>query len=98
MSEIKTVEIATKKGIKVVLKEAITYGENQEIMDVYRDDKLTKKEAAQKADQLGIEKIIVSIDGKTEDIYNTFRNLPYPDALEIVEQMKGVLNPKAQGN
>lgn len=95
MSNIKEVEIKTKtNNIPVVLKSAITYGDNQEIMDVYRDEKLSKKESIQKADQLGIEKIIVSINGSTENIYQTFRNLPYPDALEIVEEMSKVLDPK----
>lgn len=99
MSEIKTTELATKtNGIKAVIKNAITYGQNQEIMDVYRDDTLNKKEAARKADQLGVEMIIVSINGSTENIYETFRNLPYPDAIEIVEEMAKILDPKkAQG-
>ena len=98
MSNIKTREVTTKsKGIKAVIKEAITYGENQEIMDVYRDDKLSRSEAARKANKLGVEKIIISIDGVTENIYEVFKELELPDALELTDEVKKILDPKGVG-
>ena len=96
MSTIQTKEFVTTGNVKVVMKTAITYGESQEITDVYRDDKTSQKEQVHQADKLGVEKIVVSIDGVSENIYKVFSDLPLIEARQIGEQIKAILDPKVE--
>lgn len=90
-----TKEISTKGGIKFVLKDSITYGDHLELKDVYLGDK-TPVEMSREADKKGIELVVISIDGKTENIYEEFKKLPYSDVTEVQTEIKAVLNPKKE--
>lgn len=92
-----TKELKTVGGRTIIIKDFITYGDNQEVLNCYRDDKLSKVEAISKADKLGVEKIVVSIDGLTENLYEVFKNLPLADAMEVVNEIKNILDPKVKG-
>lgn len=88
-----TKEIISKAGTKFVLKDSITYGDHLDIKEVYLSEK-TPAEMARDADKKGIELVIVSIDGKTENIYEEFKKLPYGDVDEIIVEVKNRLSPK----
>lgn len=95
MSNIPTKDYSTKGGAKIVLREYITYGDRQEIADVYRDEKANAIDQIHKADKLGVEKTIVSINGETENLYKVFCALPLPDANELSPIIKAIIDPKA---
>lgn len=97
MSNIKTKEITTKSGIVVTVKEAITYGEHRAMVANYLDDKLTKAEQITLADKLSVENIVVSINGSSENVYDTFSNMALADAQVILAHIKEVLDPKVDG-
>ena len=88
-----TKEIVTKAGTKFVLNESITYGQHREITNIY----LTKKDdiaISSEADKRGVEIVVVSIDGVTENIYDKFLSLPFADIQEVLKEIRDVINPK----
>lgn len=90
-----TKEIVSKAGTKFVLKDSITYGDHLDIKEIYLLDQ-TPAELARQADKKGIELVLVSIDGKTENLYEEFKKLPYSDVSEIVVEIKNRLSPKKE--
>lgn len=98
MSTTNEKEIKTVGGHAIVVKEFITYGESQNINDVYRQDQktVTPGEMVKQADKLGIELVVLSIDGSKEKIVEAFHNLPLIDAKQIAAHIKEVLDPKGE--
>lgn len=93
----KTKEITTKAGVKFVLKDSITYGDHLDLKDVYLESEgKSTKELSREADKKGIELVVVSIDGKTENIFEEFKKLNYSDIAEVNTEIKGILNPKKE--
>lgn len=90
-----TKEIKTKNGVTAVLHTYITGYENDELIDIYLSEK-SKSEVNVLAAKKGTELVVVSINGKTDDVYNTFKLLPLPDVLEIKQHMEAVLSPKVE--
>jgi myo-inositol-hexaphosphate 3-phosphohydrolase len=94
----KTKEITTTSGLKAVIKTSITYGDHQEIVGIWMDEeKSAKSELLKKANKAGVEKVVVSLDGSEEAIYERFNNLDLEDGSEIMVEVTAVLNPKAGG-
>lgn len=90
-------EIVSKDGAyKMVLKESITYGDNERITSIYLDDKLSKSEIKDKADKAGIESAVISINGTTENLYENFKKLPLLIAREFIIEIKKILDPKVE--
>lgn len=89
------IEVKTAGGIVAELNPSITYEQSRSLMTVYIEEGLTKVQIMDKADKLGIEYVVASLNGTKEDIHKRFRNLPLADAREIVEVMKTILDPKA---
>ena len=88
-----TKEITTKLGTKFILNDAITYGDHLALKDVYLSDK-DAITLSREADKKGFEFVVVSIDGKTENLYEEFKKLPYPDIAPVLAEIKTTLNPK----
>lgn len=95
MSNIPTREFKTKGGTTAVLKSYITYGDNQKILDIYRDEELKTADKHREADKLGVELVVVSLNGSEEKVYEAFCALPLIEAKELTELVKSVLDPKA---
>lgn len=91
------IEVTTKGGVKFLLNPSITYGQNQELVNVYLEEGLNKKQVMERADKMGVEFVVHSINGSTEKIYEAFKGLSYPDALEIMPKIKAILDPKVEG-
>lgn len=96
MSNENTHEVVTKSGKKAVLKNSISYGQDRAIVNVYLEEGLSRIQARDKADKLGIEAAIVSLEGSTETIYDRFLKLDLTDAREIATALKLVLDPKVE--
>lgn len=91
-------KLTTKnKAIVVELKDSITYGEYQKIVEVYLNEG-TEGEKFQAARKLNIESVLLSIDGSTEDLFNRLMKLERADGEEIYNAITAVSNPKVDGN
>ncbi len=90
-----TKEIKTDGGTVAVLKTYITGFENQELTQIYLSDK-PKGEIVKEVDKKGTELVLVSLDGKTENLYQELMNLPLTDVIVIKQELETVLNPKVQ--
>lgn len=88
-----TKELVTKAGTKFILNDSITYGDHLALKDVYLSDK-DAITLAREADKKGFEMVVVSIDGRTENLYEEFKKLPYQDVSPVLVEIKAVLNPK----
>lgn len=96
MSTETTHEVKTKSGKIAVLRNSISYGQDRAITNVYLDETLTRSQARDKADKLGIESVVAMLDGSAENIYDRFLKLDLADAREIASAIKLVLDPKVE--
>lgn len=92
MSNTKTIKI---EDVEIVIKTTITYAEDRAIKDVYlnSDGKVTS-DIVNQADKLGVESVIISINGNTTEIYKHFSELPLLIARQAQAEIKKVLDPK----
>lgn len=88
-----THDIETPAGNKFILNNFITYGQHRELTAVYLSEKPAGELAAE-ADKKGMEMVIVSINGKTENIYEEFKKLPFTDVQQVIKTVKETLSPK----
>lgn len=89
-------KIEVKSGEHTIqLNPSITYAQDQAILGVYLEENITRAQITAKADRLGIECTVYSIDGDTANIYERFLKLPLADARVFVKALKAILDPKA---
>lgn len=104
-----TKEITTTNGHKAVLRAWISFQEYREIMSIYMramrvqsDGKgaETAELSGAQADTMlaaqdaALKRIVVSLDGSTENVLERMQNLPNDDAQEIVAAVEAISNPK----
>lgn len=92
-------EFTTTGGHIAVLRQYITGAENWLIRQVYieglKSPESTKDSSLElEADAKAYELVIVSIDGKVDDIANRALALPLPDYNEVVSRVKEVIEGK----
>ena len=102
-----TKDFETKSGIKIVANTYITGREMRDIRDCYIGDAEVdlnnkgkiplsgiKGSVISKAEDISIEALIVSVDGKTEKILEEVSNLPSEDYDEVVAYINTITSPK----
>lgn len=105
MSERPTKEITTSGGHKVVLKEWITGREDRELVSILlRDIEMTQRGKeqefagfkvgiAEEAENKAIELVVISVDGKTENIVDAVLDLPSADYDKIKAAINEITKP-----
>jgi len=91
-----TTTLITEGGHKIVLKKSITGFEKQEITDEFlvakdltvkgKDGQMRPTNSIEQVRAIikkGIETVVISVDGATDDIYNRVYNLDHNDTAEI---------------
>lgn len=102
-------EFETKGGFKIVANAYITGREMRNIRDCYIGGAEVnvngfkkgsvplsgiKGDVISKAEDISIEALIVSVDGKTENVIEEVSNLPSDDYDEVVEYINTITSPK----
>jgi len=84
----------TSNGHEVVLKDSITGGEYQDIKDILLQETELQGVSGEmkmsgavitKMTNKAIETVVVSVDGKSDNVLDAVRNLPIEDYEEVVE-------------
>lgn len=101
-----TKEIRTVGGHVVTLKEWITGGEKRSITNVFLKDVEMKQKGGEQeftgvkgtvtaeAEDVAIKAVVVSVDGKTDNVVSAVLNLPAPDYDEVIAAINEITNPK----
>lgn len=92
--ETKTHELKTVAGNVFVIKDSITYAQHRELTKVWLQKNKEDSVLAEEADKMGMEFVIVSLNGSSEKIYETLSQLPFGDLAPVIEDVKSILNPK----
>ena len=105
--ERETKTFKTKGGFEIIANTYITGKEMRDIRDCYiggadvdfnNSGKIplsgVKGDAISKAEDISIEALIVSVNGKKENLLETVYNLPSADYDEVVEYINTITNPK----
>lgn len=90
--------ITKSKKVEVELKDNITYGDYQKIVEVYLDDSKNAAEKFKVAKKMSIEMVLVSINAATENLYDVLMTLSREDGEEIYNAIKAISDPKVDGN
>ena len=92
------IEITTERMHKVVLKPYVTGAEKQSIGDAYIDAKvepgIKPSESLKRSTKRAIEVCVISVDGKTTNIYDEVMALPHHDTAEVVEKINEITESK----
>jgi hypothetical protein len=103
--ERETKTIKTSGDHEVVIYSSLTYGESRKISSVFLDGMNVSMEEGQakipemnaglsiQAQNKAIELLIVSIDGKKENLVEELEALPVADGQEIVKELDSIQNP-----
>lgn len=79
-------------GVKVVIRDYITGFENEEIVKCYQTEK-SVSERGEDAERKAAVLVLVSVNGSTENLYDSVMNLPLATSIKIKNKMKEILNP-----
>jgi hypothetical protein len=101
-----TRKFKTSGGVEFEIKTYLTFGESREIQKVYLDgvNVSVNVEGETKVPELNagstmvaqnkaLELIVVSINGKTENIFQTIMDLPKQDGDELLVEIDKIQNP-----
>lgn len=98
-----TKKFKTESGVEVEMKTYITFGESRKIQSVYLENvemgvnaegkpemSGMKGDVAEKAQNVAIELLIVSVDGEKENIVDKILSLPKLDGEQVIAELDAV--------
>src|SRR3954463_9082291 len=99
MNERPTHELATTNGHTVVLRDYITGAENRQIKAIYINtrnigDTADAAKVIFDAEDKTLELVVVSVDGKTENVAAEVMALPVADQREVADEVTEIVEGK----
>ncbi len=78
----------------VLLNPTITYEQDKNIQRVYLEEGTKRADTIEKANRVGIEYVVFSLDGNEKDIFERFKKLDLLTARIFIEKINQILDPK----